>query len=274
MSDEMIELILEDAEDSMTGAVAHAKQAFSGVRTGRATPVLVEKMPIDYHGATVPLQQIASFSVPEARLLVITPFDKTVIESIERSIRESDLGLSPSTDGVVIRLGFPPLTEERRRDLIKVVRGMAEDGRIADSTVFLDNMNLMAQAGAELRSRGLDVRTVFISVDPERDTPEVMADFTDNLDGDMLGLTGSVEQVTAAAQAYRVYFQKAEGDDPEFYLMDHSAFTYLMAPGEGFLQVFRRGDGPEKMIEQIRSAKHKGDSLGLTTQCRRKGSLC
>lgn len=109
---------------------------------------------------------------------------------------------------------------------------------------------IMAQAGAELRSRGLDVRTVFISVDPERDTPEVMADFTDNLDGDMLGLTGSVEQVTAAAQAYRVYFQKAEGDDPEFYLMDHSAFTYLMAPGEGFLQVFRRGDGPEKMIEQ------------------------
>ena len=131
MSDEMIELILEDAKDSMDGAVTHAKQNFSGVRTGRATPVLVEKMPIDYYGTTVPLQQIASFSVPEARLLVISPFDKGVIESIERSIRESDLGLSPSTDGVVIRLGFPPLTEERRRDLIKVVRGMAEDSRIA-----------------------------------------------------------------------------------------------------------------------------------------------
>ncbi len=131
MSDEMIELILEDAEESMTGAVAHAKQQFSGVRTGRATPVLVEKMAIDYHGTPVPLQQIASFSVPEARLLVITPFDKTVIDSIERAIRESDLGLSPSTDGVVIRLGFPPLTEERRRDLIKVVRSMSEDGRIA-----------------------------------------------------------------------------------------------------------------------------------------------
>lgn len=131
MSDEMIEMILEEAEESMTGAVAHAKREFSGVRTGRATPVLVEKMPVDYYGAIVPLQQIASFSVPEARMLVITPFDKGSVDAIEKAIRESDLGLSPSNDGVVVRLGFPPLTEERRRDLVKVVRGMAEDGRIA-----------------------------------------------------------------------------------------------------------------------------------------------
>lgn len=131
MSDEMIELILEDADESMSGAVAHARQNFSGVRTGRATPVLVEKMPVMYYGAPVPLQQLASFSVPEARLLVITPFDKDSVESIEKAIRESDLGLSPSTDGVVVRLAFPALTAERRKDLIKVVRGMAEDGRIA-----------------------------------------------------------------------------------------------------------------------------------------------
>lgn len=131
MSDEMIDLVLEEAEESMTGAVAHAKQNFSGVRTGRATPVLVEKMPVIYYGAPVPLQQLASFSVPEARLLVITPFDKDSVEAIEKAIRESDLGLSPSTDGVVIRLAFPALTAERRKDLIKVVRGMAEDGRIA-----------------------------------------------------------------------------------------------------------------------------------------------
>ena len=131
VSDEMIELILEDAKDSMDGAVAHAKQNFSGVRTGRATPVLVEKMPVMYYGTPVPLQQLASFSVPEARMLVISPFDKDSVEAIEKAIRESDLGLSPSTDGVVLRLAFPALTSERRKDLIKVVRAMAEDGRIA-----------------------------------------------------------------------------------------------------------------------------------------------
>lgn len=131
MSDEMIDLILEDAEESMDGAVNHTRRDFSGVRTGRATPVLVEKLQVDYYGTDVPLQQIASFSVPEARLLVISPFDKGSVEAIEKAIRNSDLGLSPSTDGVVIRLTFPPLTEDRRRDLVKVVRAMAEDGRIS-----------------------------------------------------------------------------------------------------------------------------------------------
>lgn len=131
MSDEMIELVLEDAAESMAGAVSHARQNFSGIRTGRATPVLVEKLPVNYYGTPVPLQQLASFSVPEARMLVIAPFDKDSVEAIEKAIRESDLGLSPSTDGVVVRLGFPALTAERRRDLIKVVRSMAEDGRIA-----------------------------------------------------------------------------------------------------------------------------------------------
>lgn len=131
MSDELIDLVLEEAAESMAGAVAHARQQFGGVRTGRATPVLVEKMPVMYYGAPVPLQQLASFSVPEARMLVITPFDKDSVDAIERAIRESDLGLSPSTDGVVVRLAFPALTAERRRDLIKVVRSMAEDGRIA-----------------------------------------------------------------------------------------------------------------------------------------------
>lgn len=127
----MIDLILEDAEERMQGAVEHARRDFSGVRTGRATPVLVEKMMVDYFGAMVPMQQLASFSVPEARLLVISPFDKGAIEAIERAIRESDLGLSPSNDGVVMRLSFPPLTAERRKDLVKVVRSMAEDGRVA-----------------------------------------------------------------------------------------------------------------------------------------------
>lgn len=131
MSDEMIELVLEEAEESMAGAVAHTRHNFSGVRTGRATPVLVEKMPVMYYGTPVPLQQLASFSVPEARMLVITPFDKDSVEGIEKAIRESDLGLSPSTDGVVVRLAFPALTAERRKALIKVTKNMAEDGRVA-----------------------------------------------------------------------------------------------------------------------------------------------
>jgi len=131
VSDEMIELVLEEAADSMSGAVGHVRQNFGGVRTGRATPTLVEKLSVSYYGADVPLQQLASFSVPEARMLVISPFDKDSVEGIERAIRDSDLGLSPSTDGVVVRLAFPALTAERRKDLVKVIRGMAEDGRVA-----------------------------------------------------------------------------------------------------------------------------------------------
>lgn len=130
MSDELIAMILEESGEKMTSAVDHVKKEFSGVRSGKATPALVDRMQVDYYGSMVPLQQIAGFSVPEARLLVISPFDKSSIEAIERSIQQSDLGLSPSNDGVVIRLSFPPLTEERRRDLVKVVKQMAEDGRI------------------------------------------------------------------------------------------------------------------------------------------------
>ena len=108
---------------------------------------------------------------------------------------------------------------------------------------------IMAQVGDALAEKGHDVKTVFITVDPERDTPEVLADFTDNLDEDMVGLSGSPEQIAAAAKVYRVFYQKADGDDPDYYLMDHSAFTYLMAP-EGFLAVFRHGDPADAIIEQ------------------------
>lgn len=131
MSDELIAMVLEESGEKMTNAVDHVKRDFSGVRTGKATPALVDKLNVEYYGSSVPLLQLAGFSVPEARMLVITPFDKSSIESIERAIQHSDLGLSPSNDGTIIRLAFPPLTEERRRDLVKVVRNMAEDGRIA-----------------------------------------------------------------------------------------------------------------------------------------------
>jgi len=128
---ELISLIIDEATEKMGNAVAHTRKDFSGVRTGRATPALVDKMSVDYYGADVPMQQLASFSVPEARQLLITPHDKSSMEAIEKAIQNSDLGLNPSNDGVVMRLSFPPLTEERRRDLVKVVKNMAEDGRIA-----------------------------------------------------------------------------------------------------------------------------------------------
>lgn len=127
----MIEMILLESEERMEKAVAHARHEFSTVRTGRPSPALVERIVVDYYGSEVPLQQLASFSVPEAQLLVIAPFDKGAMESIEKAIQLADLGLMPSNDGVVLRLNFPPLTEERRRDLVKVVKNMAEDGRIA-----------------------------------------------------------------------------------------------------------------------------------------------
>ncbi|HMV73394.1 MAG TPA: ribosome recycling factor, partial [Microthrixaceae bacterium] len=100
MSDELIEAVLEDAGDHMDKAVAHARHEFAGVRTGRANPGLVEKLPVDYYGASTPLQQLASFSVPDARMLVITPFDKGAMGGIERAIQDSGLGLNPSNDGV------------------------------------------------------------------------------------------------------------------------------------------------------------------------------
>jgi ribosome recycling factor len=123
-------MILDDAEDKMTKAVSHTREEFSAVRTGRASPALVEEMPVEYYGSDVPMQQLAGFAVPEARTLVITPFDKGALGAIEKAIQQSDLGLNPSSDGSIIRLSFPQLTEERRRDYVRVVKQKAEDGRV------------------------------------------------------------------------------------------------------------------------------------------------
>jgi ribosome recycling factor len=132
MSDDtLIEAALEETRDKMHGAIEHAKGEFSTVRTGRATPALVEKLKIDYFGSDVPLQQIAGLTVAEARVLVINPYDKSAIKAIEKAIQASDLGVNPSNDGQVLRITFPQLTEERRKDLIKVVRQRAEDSRVA-----------------------------------------------------------------------------------------------------------------------------------------------
>jgi ribosome recycling factor len=127
----LIGAVLSDSRERMHKAVLHAQSEFATVRTGRASPALVERLKVDYYGTEVPLQQLAGFSVPEARLLVITPYDKSSIQSVERAIRSSDVGINPQNDGQVIRLVFPPLTEERRRELVKVVRHKAEEARVA-----------------------------------------------------------------------------------------------------------------------------------------------
>ncbi len=131
MSADLIEAVTTTASERMDRAVDHARGEFSGVRTGRATPALIEKIPVEYYGSEVPLQQLASFSVPEARQLLVSPFDKGSMAAIERAIQMADLGLNPSNDGAVIRLHFPPLTADRRAELVKVVKSMAEEGRIS-----------------------------------------------------------------------------------------------------------------------------------------------
>lgn len=130
MTADMAALALDDARDRMGKAVVHTRAEFGSIRTGRATPALVEKLPVEYYGSDVPLQQLAGFSVPEARMLVVNPYDKGAMSAIEKAIRHSDLGLNPSNDGTSIRLSFPPLTAERRKEFVKVVKAMAEEGRV------------------------------------------------------------------------------------------------------------------------------------------------
>ncbi len=134
-SENTTEDVLLEAAERMGKAVTHTQGEFSGIRTGRATPALVEKLKVDFYGAEVPLQQLAGFSVPEARLLVIAPYDKSSIKAIEKAIQNSDLSINPSNDGQVIRLNFPQLTSERRKELVKVVRHKAEEGRVAARNV-------------------------------------------------------------------------------------------------------------------------------------------
>ncbi len=151
----MTEDTILDAIDKMEKAVEHVQNQFTTVRTGRASPALVEKLMVDYYGSMVPVQQLAGFQVPEARQLIVKPHDRGSLGAIEKAIRDSDLGVSPSNDGVIIRLNFPPLTEERRKEYVKVVKNMAEDGRIAvrnirrDARKHLDAAEKAAEISAD-----------------------------------------------------------------------------------------------------------------------------
>jgi ribosome recycling factor len=130
MDEDLIGLVVAEAREQMGRAVEHAQAEFASIRTGRATPALVEHLKVDYYGTETELRQMAGFSVPEARLLVVSPYDKSSLAAIEKAMQGSDLGITPSNDGSVIRLSFPVPTEQRRKELVKVVKQKAEEGRV------------------------------------------------------------------------------------------------------------------------------------------------
>jgi ribosome recycling factor len=146
----MIDDLLQNAREHMGKSVEATRTKFGTVRTGRASPQLLDRIVVDYYGAQTPLNQLATIHAPEARLLTIQPYDKSSVKAIERAIQESDLGLTPNNDGQVIRLQIPEMTEERRREMVKVARNVAEEGRIAIRSIRRDTM----QDLRELREAG------------------------------------------------------------------------------------------------------------------------
>lgn len=159
---ELIDELLVDAKDRMAKSVDSTRGELATVRTGRASPHLLDRIVVDYYGNPTPLKQLANVSASDARLLTVTPFDKSALGAIEKSIQESDVGLTPSNDGNVIRLQIPEMTEERRREMVKVVHGVAEDGRIAIRNVRRDIMSDLrelkkeGEAGEDDERRGED----------------------------------------------------------------------------------------------------------------------
>ena len=141
MSTDEIRGLLKDAEIRMHGAIQSLSDDLAGIRTGRASPALVEKLPVEYYGTPTPLMQLASISVPEPRSLTIKPFDAASLKEIERAIRISDLGINPNSDGKVIHLNLPPLNEERRRDLVKHMHHRLEEARVAVRNIRRDLHN-------------------------------------------------------------------------------------------------------------------------------------
>jgi ribosome recycling factor len=182
----MIDELLEDAADRMRKSVESTKSEFGTVRTGRASPHLLDRVDVEYYGTKTPLRQLANISATEARLLTITPYDKGSIKAIEKAIMESDVGLTPSNDGNVIRLGIPELTEERRKELVKVVRNIAEQGRVAIRNVRRDVMHDLR----ELKSEG-DVGS-----DEERRAETELQKLTDERIGEIeTSLAGKEEEI-------------------------------------------------------------------------------
>ena len=146
---ELTDELLADARERMTKSVEATTTQFGTVRAGRANPNLLDRVSVDYYGAQTPLKQLAQISAPEVRMITVTPYDKSGMKMIEKAIRDSDLGLNPSNDGNVMRLTIPELTEERRRDLVKLTRGIAEEGRIGIRNVRRDVMHDLRELKTE-----------------------------------------------------------------------------------------------------------------------------
>jgi ribosome recycling factor len=140
----VIKDILNEADSKMDKSVEATREEFAAIRAGRATPAMFSKIVVNYYGTPTPLQQLASFTAPEARIIMIQPYDMSAMNDVERAIRDSDLGVNPANDGRVLRCVFPELTEERRKDYIKLARGKAEDGRVA-----VRNLRRSAKQGLE-----------------------------------------------------------------------------------------------------------------------------
>jgi ribosome recycling factor len=149
MSLEMIDELLADAKERMQKSVESTRSEFATIRTGRASPHLLDRLQVDYYGAQTPLQQLAQVAATDARMLTVTPYDKSSIGTIEKAVMESDLGLTPSNDGNVIRLQIPELTEDRRKELVKIVHKVAEDGRVAVRNIRRDVMQDMRELKKE-----------------------------------------------------------------------------------------------------------------------------
>ena len=180
----MTEDLLTEAELKMSAAVDHTRGEFAKIRTGRANPGLITDLPVDYYGSMTPLQQVAGVSVPEPRMLLVSPYDQTALRNIERAISSADLGLNPSNDGKVIRVVFPELTQERRKEFVRLARERAEDGRIAVR-------NIRRSAKHDIGKLLTDSQ---ISEDDERRADKALQDITDRYIHEIDGLLANKEK--------------------------------------------------------------------------------
>lgn len=178
---DLIDELLKDAEDRMTKSVESNRGELATVRTGRASPHLLDRITVEYYGSQTPLKQLANVATSDARLLTVTPFDKGSIGEIEKAIQESDVGMTPSNDGNVIRLQVPELTEERRREMVKVVHGVAEDGRIAVRNIRRDTMQDLRDLKKEGEAGEDDERRAEAAL--QKQTDEAIAEIDEALKG-------------------------------------------------------------------------------------------
>ena len=178
---ELIDELLKDARDRMQKSVDSSRGELATVRTGRASPHLLDRITVDYYGSPTPLKQLANIAASDARLLTVTPFDKSAIEAIEKAIRESDVGLTPSNDGGLIRLQIPELTEERRREMVKVVHGVAEEGRVAVRNIRRDTMHDLRELKKEGEAGEDDERRAEAAL--QKQTDEAIAEIDTLLKG-------------------------------------------------------------------------------------------